>query len=144
MRGTRGATMTKVGLKEASKLAGVATSTIVRAHKKGVLSPERDAFGRNVYDVSELARVFGTLNIPDTPRSDADEAERSLAQSPMQRLLEQEIEALKRENAQLSETLADARQERDRWRDAHDRVTALLTDQRGQKAGFWGWLTGKR
>ena len=142
--------MAKVGLKEAAELTGKARSTIVRAHKRGAISVHKDNAGRTVYEVSELERFFGPLNTEEVARNVAEATKRTPEQQATQRVLEQENEALKRDNARLEEMLSEVRQERDRTRadldDWKRQAQALLTDQRAKetetKPGFWRRLFG--
>jgi hypothetical protein len=53
--------MVYVTIKEAEKLTSKSRQTLWRDTKKGKLSVQKDTEGNNLYDPSELERIYGTL-----------------------------------------------------------------------------------
>ncbi len=122
-----------VGLTEAAALTGKSPSTLTRAAKKGTLSVKQDAQGRNVYDVSELERVYGTLNTPDVARNDAPAMRGNAAQQDAQRAHEVEKATLERLISHLEAANKDLTTEKDRLLGIIEEQATqmrLLTDQR--------------
>jgi len=104
---------------QAAKATGVATATITRALKSGKISGQKDNNGAWVIDPSELHRVFPPVSLKEhetpfmkhgaTPiKSDERPAENNV---------------LQRELQMLRETLADVREDRDKWRDMAERLS---------------------
>ncbi len=123
--------MAQIGLTEASRLTGKATSTIVRAVQAGKLSASKDGNGRAIYDVAELERFFGQLTNPDEKRNAAAAANGHAVQQALQRMSDLRAEGLEREVRRLEAMVEDVKADRDQWR---QQATALLTDQRPKEA----------
>lgn len=144
-----------VGLTEAAALTGKAPSTLIRAAKKGTLTVKQDAQRRTIYDVSELERVYGTLNTPNVARNDASAVQGNAAQQDAQRAHEVEKASLERLISHLQAANKDLTTERDRLLgiiEGQATQMRLLTDQRPKEPapaepeppkGFLRWLFGK-
>lgn len=104
---------------QAAKATGVATATITRALKSGKISGKKDDNGAWVIDPAELHRVFPpvSLKVHEKPfmKQHAIPLERG------EELLENS--AIQREIQTLREALADAREDRDKWRDMAERLS---------------------
>jgi DNA-binding transcriptional MerR regulator len=114
-------------LGQAAKATGKAKTTIQRAVKNGRLTAQRNDSGGYRIDPAELHRVFPSIATHNaTP------------QDPKTTILEQQLQAVQRENEMLKDHLSELRNDRDHWR---QQATALLTDSR--KRGFLSRLLGK-
>ena len=97
----------------ASQATGTAKSTILRAIKAGRISASRDDLNQWQIEPAELFRVFPPLAIPG-----------------MQQQTERDATAIERDAttdvlvAELRATLADMRQDRDRWHTAYEKEQA--------------------
>jgi len=104
---------------QAAKATGVATATITRSLKSGKISGQKDSNGAWMIDPSELHRVFPPVSSKDHEKSlmkqDATPYEMGERSS--------ESSALQREIQVLRETLADVREDRDKWRDMAERLS---------------------
>jgi predicted site-specific integrase-resolvase len=114
----------------AAHAAGVSKSTLRRAIEKGRLSATRREDGSYEIDPAELARVF--------PRPSADTAEMARSDTA------NDTGGLQREVAVLREVVEDLRRRLDaseaERRQAQERLTALLTDQRPvRRWKWWPW-----
>ena len=65
---------TKLTIKEAVEVIPVSESTLRRDLKSGKVSSEKDLQGRRRIDVSELARVYGELELRDDEPTQSDES----------------------------------------------------------------------
>lgn len=124
---------------QAAKASGVSTATITRALKSGKISGQKDDNGAWVIDPAELHRVF--------PPIASQETEKPSMQQDAIGGKTSETRALERELNTLREALADARQDRDKWRDMAERLS--LAPPAPEKSsepepGFWGRLLGKK
>lgn len=117
--------------REAARAAGKAVTTITRAIESGKLSAGRAGSGGYDIDPSELFRVF-----PKTSSATLSEIRTATPQETG------ENKALQREVELLREALADARQERDRWRDMADRL-AIAPPSPAPMPSLWQRLFGK-
>lgn len=97
--------------REAAKAAGKAVTTITRAIENGKLSAARTDNGGYDIDPAELFRAF-----PKKSSATPQELQHATTEET------NENKALLREVELLREALADARHERDRWRDMADRL----------------------
>lgn len=141
--------MPKIGLTEAARLTGKASSTIVRASKKtGGLSAEKDSTGRTVYDVAELERFFGSLQASAVQPDGADALRSSTTQQGELRV---KLGAEEEKSRLLQAQVEDLRGERDRLLALVAEQTTsirLLSDQRipaptePEKRGVWQRLFG--
>lgn len=122
-------------LNEAAKAVGKSKTTIHRAIKSGKISASKLESGAYAIDPSELHRVFQVGTAERTNRNDKEQHETAVGTADIRlEMLEKERE---RERQQLEETIADLREDRDRWR---QQATALLEDKRPK--GFWARLRG--
>jgi len=123
-------------LNEAAKAVGKSKTTIHRAIKSGKISASKLENGVYAIDPSELHRVFQAGTAERTIRNASEQHETEVGTADIQlELLEKERE---RERQQLEETIADLRDDRDKWR---QQATALLEDKRPR--GLWSRLFGK-
>jgi hypothetical protein len=128
-------------LGDAAKAVGKSKTTLHRAIKSGRISAIKSEDGSYSIDPSELHRVFPPVTAV-TPtdvflRNDMEHQSNTLETLRIQ--LELQEKERERERALLQETIADLREDRDKWR---QQATALLIDQR-PKSGFWARLIGK-
>ena len=123
-------------LNEAAKAVGKSKTTIHRAIKSGKISASKLESGAYAIDPSELHRVFQVGTAERTTRNDTEQHETAIGTADIRlEMLEKERE---RERQQLEETIADLREDRDKWR---QQATALLEDKRPK--GFWARLRGR-
>lgn len=104
---------------QAAKATGVATATITRALKSGKISGQKDSNGAWMIDPSELHRVFPPVSSKEheKPLMKQDATLYEIDERPY------ESSALQREIQVLRETLADVREDRDKWRDMAERLS---------------------
>jgi len=120
----------------AAKATGKAKSTILRAVKSGAISATKAHDGSYEIEPSELHRVFPQNDAQQVAPNDAQPHEEQGATLRFRlEILEAERE---RERALLQETIADLREDRDKWR---QQATALLEDHRPK--GFFKRLLGR-
>jgi len=123
-------------LNEAAKAVGKSKTTIHRAIKSGKISASKLESGAYAIDPSELHRVFQVGTAERTIRNETERGETASGTADIRlEMLEKERE---RERQQLEETIADLREDRDKWR---QQATALLEDRRPK--GFWARLRGR-
>lgn len=127
-------------LGEAAKATGKSKTTLHRAIKSGKISATRKDDNSYSIDPSELHRVFPPSTLEHVPkRLQGNDAEHQDGTAETLRL---QLEAMEKERDRerlfMQETIADLREDRDRWR---QQATALLTDQRPK--GFWQRLRGR-
>ena len=117
-------------LNEAAKAVGKSKTTIHRAIKSGKISASKLDSGAYAIDPSELHRAFHVGTPERTIRDDKEQAVTTSGTAHIQlEMLEKERD---RERQQLEETIADLREDRDKWR---QQATALLEDKRPKS--FW-------
>ena len=120
----------------AAKATGKAKSTILRAVKSGAISATKAHDGSYEIEPSELHRVFERNGAQQPISNDTQPHEEQGATLRFRlEILEAERE---RERALLQETIADLREDRDKWR---QQATALLEDHRPK--GFFKRLFGR-
>ena len=123
-------------LNEAAKAVGKSKTTIHRAIKSGKISASKLESGAYAIDPSELHRVFQSVTAERTVRNNTGQRETVVGMADVRlEMLEKERE---RERHQLEETIADLREDRDKWR---QQATALLEDKRPR--GFFRRLLGQ-
>ena len=127
-------------LGDAAKATGKSKTTLHRAIKSGKISANKAVDGSYSIDPAELHRVFppATVATPVAPlqRNEPEQSGNTLETLRIQlEMLEKERE---RERALLQETIADLREDRDKWR---QQATALLEDHRPK--GFFTRLFGR-
>jgi hypothetical protein len=151
--------MAQIGLKRAAELTGKNQSTIHRAMKSGRISFTVSEAGERMIDTAELDRVF-PIKAPkpanEIARKDAPELHSNDTQVIE---LRAQLDTERARAAMLQErvtekdtTIADLREDRDRWRAQAEKTTLLLADQRQQsqaapaapepppRKGLRGWL----
>lgn len=111
----------------AAHAAGVSKSTLRRAIERGRLSATRREDGSYEIDPAELHRVFPrpSAATPEMARHDIPNGTGGL---------EREVAVLREVVADLRRRLDDSEAER---RQAQERLTALLTDDRPRRWRFW-------
>ena len=120
----------------AAKATGKAKSTILRAVQSGAISATKAHDGSYEIEPSELHRVFPANGAKQVASNDTQPHEEHGATLRFRlEILEAERE---RERALLQETIADLREDRDKWR---QQATALLEDHRPK--GFFKRLLGR-
>lgn len=116
-------------LGEAAKATGKSKTTLHRAIKSGRISAHKALDGSYSIDPAELHRMFPPVLLvtgaEPLHRNDAEQQSNTLEMLRVQ--LELQEKERQRERALLQETIADLREDRDRWR---QQATALLEDKR--------------
>lgn len=163
--------LTRLTRRQAEKVAGVSRATLARYVADGKLSTSKNAEGHNVYDASELRRVF-----PETfdlarlvPASEEEDEAPSVPArdggdlsvlSVELRYLKEDRDRLREENERLRREASEERQKRDDERGEfmallrqHQDTVKQLTDQRAPsqpkekpappRRGVWAWLVGR-
>lgn len=120
-------------LGDAAKAVGKSKTTIHRAIKSGKISASKLDDGSYSIDPSELHRVFPTAmqETPSRPLLRNDTEHQGNTSETLRIKLELYEKERERERALLQETIADLREDRDRWR---QQATSLLADQRPEPA----------
>jgi len=127
-------------LGEAAKATGKSKTTLHRAIKSGKISATRQDDNSYSIDPSELHRVFPLVTLERTPeqlRRNSTEQQNGTAET-LRLQLEMTEKERERERELMQETIADLREDRDRWR---QQATSLLEDKRPK--GFWDRMKGK-
>jgi Helix-turn-helix domain len=124
-------------LGQAAKAADVSKTTIQRAIKSGRLSASRQPDGSYVIDPAELHRAF-----PRDGNADG-EMKQSVTLSATGEL-QVEVEMLRERLVEKEDVIGDLRRRLDQSeverRQAQERLTALLTDQRpARRRRWWPW-----
>ena len=127
-------------LGDAAKATGKSKTTLHRAIKSGKISATKAEDGSYSIDPAELHRVFPpvTAVTPVYPLQRNDTEQQSNALETLRIQLEMQEKERERERALLQETIADLREDRDKWR---QQATALLEDHRPK--GFFKRLLGR-
>ena len=118
-------------LGDAAKATGKSKTTLHRAIKSGRISASKAEDGSYSIDPAELHRVFPAVTagtpLGPLPKNDEERISNTLAALRIQ--LEMQEKERDRERALLQETIADLREDRDKWR---QQATSLLTDLRSE------------
>lgn len=146
-----------VTISKASKMAGVSRATIYNDIDSGTLSVELGAKNRKMIDVSELSRVYKDLKVPDekdnskSVKTDKKRDPSTPQQSDKVAVLQERIEAQRKQTELLEGMLEREREDRRREREASKEFeeyfkaqidnqaesiknfTKLLEDQRSDK-----------
>ncbi len=129
-------------LSDAAKATGKNRTTIQRAIKSGKISASKNENGAYEIAPAELHRIFPAIaqrSAQQPKETNSDTLQRSDATSETLRIrLEMLEKERERERAQLEGTIADLREDRDKWR---QQATALLEDHRPK--GFFKRLLGR-
>ena len=134
-------------LGDAAKATGKSKTTLHRAIKTGRISAIKTEDGSYSIEPSELHRVFPNVTAvtPPKPLLGNDEEQPSNTLAGLRIQLEIQEKERERERALLQETIADLREDRDKWR---QQATNLLTDQRPEpppsiRRRWWPWSKNK-
>lgn len=122
--------MTKIGITEAAKLTGKNRATIYRAMKKGLLSYELDLNNQQIISITELERVYGSLNTHGTKKLDLYEQEKKLdlenrffsENSGKTDLLEHEVKSLQQLLKENEKLLSEKEKQIDQLKDFLQKV----------------------
>ena len=118
-------------LGDAAKATGKSKTTLHRAIKSGRISASKAEDGSYSIEPAELHRVFPAVTAGTPlgllPKNDEERLSNTLSALRIQ--LEMQEKERDRERALLQETIADLREDRDKWR---QQATSLLTDQRSE------------
>lgn len=132
----------KISATEAAKRTGKSVPTITRAIKSGRISADRTESGSYLIDPSELFRVF-----PAVTHSNDETPSKLERETPIVTL--DETWSLQEKVSNLEASLAEAKAERDEWRDQAKRLAMALPAPEGaeQKASrqpesFWKRIFG--
>lgn len=129
-------------LSDAAKATGKNRTTIQRAIKSGKISASKNENGAYEISPAELHRVFPAIAQRNTQQTEATSRNTAQQGDSTSETLRIRLEMLEkerdRERAQLEETIADLREDRDKWR---QQATALLEDHRPK--GFFKRLLGR-
>lgn len=109
----------KLSASKAAKQTGKSVPTITRAIKSGKISAERTDSGGYLIDPAELFRVFPALTRPN------DETQTMLG-CETHRVTQGETKLLQEKVSNLEASLAEAKAERDEWRDQAKRLALAL------------------
>lgn len=128
----------KLSATEAAKRTGKSVPTITRAIKSGKISAEKSGSGGYLIDPAELFRVFPAIAKPNAETPPILEFE-----TP--RLVPSETHPLQEKIASLETALADAKAERDEWRDQAKRLAMALPAPTSEtvvmpRQGMWARL----
>lgn len=130
-------------LGDAAKATGKSKTTLHRAIKSGRISATKTEDGSYSIEPSELHRVFpaATAGTPASLLHRNDKEQISNTLETLRTQLEWQQKERERERALLQETIADLREDRDKWR---QQATSLLTDQRPEpstptRRRWWPW-----
>jgi len=120
----------RLNLGQSARAAGVSKTHLSRLAKQGKLSVSREA-GQVFIDLSELQRLYPHAT-----------GEVTAAPSPGDDRLQQVTAGLEAQLQLLRETVADLRDDRDRWRAQAERLL-LSQPPAGPRRGFWARLLGR-
>ena len=119
----------KLSLKEAADKIGMVKSSVQKSIKDGRLSAKKDEKGRYEIDASELHRAFPNKF---NERRKTPKTEQKNTELPNSQVIAYEVQI-----KILTDTLNEARSDRDEWRKQAQNL--VLTDQRKSKRrGFLG------
>ena len=122
--------MAKLNVSQAARATGKNRTTLYRHIKSGRLSVEKDATDNPVIDVSELQRVYGSINMDATDETDATATDKPLQQQPDTGQSNTELQLLKLQLEHLEkerDTERERRQEAEaRERSSKEEVQRLL------------------
>lgn len=127
-------------LGDAARAVGKSKTTLHRAIKSGRISALKAEDGSYSIEPSELHRIFPPVTslLRHEPLQGNDKEQQGNTLENLRIQLEAQAKERERERALLQETIADLREDRDRWR---QQATALLEDKRPK--GFFKRLFGR-
>ena len=143
--------MTKLTITEAVKVIPVSESKLRRDMKAGVVSFEVDEKGKKRFDLSELARVYGQIDLVEN-NGQVKESKPPLSETghdnpKVVALLENQIGDLKSQLEKAETQLEIATTEKSKLLDLTDRLQkqneVLMLPAPKPKSGWWQRLTGK-
>ena len=143
--------MTKLTITEAVKVIPVSESKLRRDMKAGVVSFEVDEKGKKRFDLSELARVYGQIDLAEN-NGQVKESKPPLSETghdnpKVVALLENQIGDLKSQLEKAETQLEIATTEKSKLLDLTDRLQkqneVLMLPAPKPKSGWWQRLTGK-
>ena len=123
-----------LNLSQAARAVGKSRSTINRDIKKGKVSADRDGRGQPVIQLAELERAYGTVQVETVSDSASLGHSAIVNETPGHSALEAENKLLRDQLADRDDQIGYLRQRLDQSDEERRRLTALLTDQRAQKA----------
>ena len=143
--------MTKLTITEAVKVIPVSESKLRRDMKAGVVSFEVDEKGKKRFDLSELARVYGQIDLAENngqvKESNPPLSETGHDNPKVVALLENQIQDLKAQLEKADAQLEIATTEKSKLLDLTDRLQkqneVLMLPAPKPKSGWWQRLTGK-
>lgn len=128
--------MSQVTITEAAKLAGVSRATIYNDIDSGTLSYETGPKEKKMINVAELQRVYKTLKSPDTISVSKDDEKRQERQNTSNggvgdqfAVLQERLEAQKKQTEHLTELLKKEQEERQRERQASKQFEEYFKEQ---------------
>lgn len=120
-------------LSQAAKECGKSKTAIHKALTRGRISAKKNDKGEWEIDPAELFRVYSPVNGKSMDKLTIENGG-----------LTHELEALRKENVLLQETLSDVREDRDHWRNHAQSTQKLLQDMRPKTTAtrqtLWQWL----
>ena len=143
--------MTKLTITEAVKVIPVSESKLRRDMKAGVVSFEVDEKGKKRFDLSELARVYGQIDLAEN-NGQVKESKPPLSETghdnpKVVALLENQIADLKAQLEKSDERETALITEKSKLIDLADRLQkqneVLMLPAPKPKSGWWQRLTGK-
>ena len=143
--------MTKLTITEAVKVIPVSESKLRRDMKAGVVSFEVDEKGKKRFDLSELARVYGQIDLAENngqvKESNPPLSETGHDNPKVVALLENQIADLKAQLEKSDERETALITEKSKLLDLTDRLQkqneVLMLPAPKPKSGWWQRLTGK-
>ncbi len=146
--------MAKLNLTQAAKAAGIARGTLYKHIDEGKISCQLDDKGKRVIDTSELMRVYGQINQPETDDERSEE-------SPIEHKETQEetdvVQVLRERIGGLEKQVEDLRQDKEASNKRESELLDILkqqqtlllppgdTEKDARKPGFFGRLfAGKK
>ena len=143
--------MTKLTITEAVKVIPVSESKLRRDMKAGVVSFEVDEKGKKRFDLSELARVYGQIDLAENngqvKESNPPLSETGHDNPKVVALLENQIADLKAQLEKSDERETALITEKSKLIDLADRLQkqneVLMLPAPKPKSGWWQRLTGK-
>ena len=143
--------MTKLTITEAVKVIPVSESKLRRDMKAGVVSFEVDEKGKKRFDLSELARVYGQIDLAEN-NGQVKESKPPLSETghdnpKVVALLENQVADLKAQLEKSDERETALITEKSKLLDLTDRLQkqneVLMLPAPKPKSGWWQRLTGR-
>ena len=143
--------MTKLTITEAVKVIPVSESKLRRDMKAGVVSFEVDEKGKKRFDLSELARVYGQIDLAENngqvKESNPPLSETGHDNPKVVALLENQVADLKAQLEKSDERETALITEKSKLLDLTDRLQkqneVLMLPAPKPKSGWWQRLTGR-